>query len=195
VQTDADAQRLLSDAKAIKRQAEAELARVRSETQVSLAAKLPPVVDVAASREKPAVTVAPAAAPVAAIVVDKAPQGPVTGLERFNGRWSVAVNCSKHEDGASGYRLSFAADVRDGVLRGENGTQGEPDSVLMQGDIQPDGSALLRVKGLTGDPRYAVKRAVKGTPYAYQVEAQFDGAHGSGRRLQLRACQVNFDKQ
>jgi hypothetical protein len=65
----------------------------------------------------------------------------------------------------------------------------------MRGDIQPDGRALLRVNGLTGDPRYAAKRAARGSPYVYQVEALFEGSQGTGRRLQQRECQVKFDKQ
>jgi class 3 adenylate cyclase len=199
VPADANAERLLADAKAIKRQAEVELARARSEAQATLAAKpkvtpsVEPTVKVA---QAPVVAVA-REAPVVAAVQPSIPvaSAPVAGVGRFNGRWSVTVNCTRHEDGASGYRLSFAVDVKDGVLHGENGTQGEPDSLLMQGNIQPDGSALLRVKGLTGDPRYAIKRAAKGSPYAYQVQAQFDGSHGSGRRLQQRPCQLSFDKQ
>ena len=193
---EANAQRLLADAKSIKRQAEMELALARSNAQASVAAKP----KVAAPMESstavtPVAATTPTAIPVAAVVVDKAPQVLANGVGRFNGRWSVTINCSKHEDGASGYRLSFGADVSEGVLRGGIGTPGEPDSLLLQGDIQPDGSALLRVNGLTGDPRYAIKRAVKGSPYTYQVEALFEGSHGSGRRLQQRVCQFNFDKQ
>jgi class 3 adenylate cyclase len=207
VPADANAERLLADAKAIKRQAEVELARARSEAQATLVAKpkvapgVEPAVKVtqapvaAVAREAPVVAAAQPSMPVVSVVVERPEPAPVAGVGRFNGRWSVTVNCTRHEDGASGYRLNFAAEVKDGVLRGENGTQGEPDSLLMQGDIQPDGSALLRVKGLTGDPRYAIKRAAKGSPYAYQVEAQFEGSHGSGRRLQQRPCQLSFDKQ
>jgi hypothetical protein len=196
-----------ADAKAIKRQAEVELARARSEAQATLAAKpkVTPSVEptvkvaqapvVAVAREAPVVAAVQPSIPVAPAVVEKPAPAPVAGVGRFNGRWSVTVNCTRHEDGASGYRLSFAVDVKDGVLHGENGTQGEPDSLLMQGNIQPDGSALLRVKGLTGDPRYAIKRAAKGSTYDYPVQAQFDGSHGSGRRLQQRPCQLSFDKQ
>jgi class 3 adenylate cyclase len=187
--------------------ANAELARARSEAQATLVAKpkvapgVEPTVKVtqapvaAVAREAPVVAAARPPVPVVPVAVEKPAPVPVAGVAHFDGRWSVAVNCTRHEDGASGYRLSFAVEVKDGVLRGENGTQGEPYSSLMQGDIQPDGSALLRVKGLTGDPRYAIQRAAKGSPYAYQVQAQFDGSHGSGRRLQQRPCQLSFDKQ
>jgi class 3 adenylate cyclase len=205
--TDADAQRLLADAKAIKREAEAELARARSGAQANLTVKpkavaaveptgkVAPVAVAPVARDAPAMPVVQTPMPVVPAVVDKPNPAPVAAVGRFNGRWNVIVNCPKHEDGASGYRLSFAVEVMDGVLRGENGTQGEPDSLLMQGDIQSDGSALLRVIGRTGDPRYAIQRAAKGSPYAYQVEARFAGSHGTGRRLQLRPCQLSFDKQ
>lgn len=44
-------------------------------------------------------------------------------------------------------------------------------------------------------PRLSVKSVRKGTPYAYQVAAQFEGSRGSGRRLQLRACALTFVRQ
>lgn len=207
VPTDANAERLLAEAKAIKRQAEAELARARANAQTSLAVKpklvtpvesssaVTPVPAAAVSREVAVVPVAPAVAPRIEIAPEKAPQiqAPILGL--FNGRWNVTVTCPKHEDGASGYKLNLVADVRGGTLRGEVGTPGNPDWLLMQGDIRPDGKALLHVKGLTGDPRYAINRMSKGTPYSYQVEALFEGSQGSGRRLQQRACLLKFDKQ
>lgn len=209
VQTEADAQRLLAEAKALKREAQAELARARASAQASPAAK-PATVPIVASpaavtpapapvatvaRETASATASPVAVPVPANASDKAPQVPSAAVGRFDGRWGVTINCARHEDGASGYRLNFVAEVSNSALRGVIGTQGEPDSLLMRGDIQPDGRALLRVNGLTGDPRYAAKRAARGSPYVYQVEALFEGSQGTGRRLQQRECLVKFDKQ
>ena len=69
-----------------------------------------------------------------------------------------------------------------------------PASLLLGGGAL---SAAVKIVylGLTGDPRYAAKRAARGSPYVYQVEALFEGSQGTGRRLQQRECLVKFDKQ
>jgi class 3 adenylate cyclase len=162
-------QRTVPDAKPVKRQAEPEPSQTNATQRVPTAA--PPVV--------PAVVPAATAADIA----------------RFNGRWSVHVDCAKHEDGALGYKLDFVAEVKDGWLRGEAGKPDNPGWLLLQGDIQADGRSVLQAKGLTADPRLSVKGVRQGTPYAYQVDARFDGNQGTGRRVQLRACLLGFTKQ
>ena len=85
--------------------------------------------------------------------------------------------------------------MKDGFLRGIHGTEGIPDSRRIEGQIRPDGSATLDAKGLTGDPKYSVKRTQKGSPYAYHVAAHFEGSRGTGSRIELRPCDLRFEKQ
>jgi hypothetical protein len=85
--------------------------------------------------------------------------------------------------------------VKDGVLWGESGTEGNASWLRLRGDIQADGSAKLDANGLTGDPKFNVGGARKAMPYAYQVEARFEGSRGTGRRVQLRACDLTFAKR
>lgn len=177
-QAASDAKRMRDEASAIKRQAEAELARARAQADSVRTTK--------AKVQADAVRVTP--------VAEAQPVRTVSG-NRFDGVWQVRVECAKHEDGAAGYTVEFASQVKDGVLRGESGTEGNPGWLLLRGDIRPDGSAELHAKGLTADPRLSVKAVRKGTPYAYQVAAQFEGTRGSGRRLQLRPCTLAFLKQ
>ena len=40
-----------------------------------------------------------------------------------------------------------------------------------------------------------VKRRLSCVPYAYRVAAHFDANRGTGRRLELRACDLRFAKQ
>lgn len=112
----------------------------------------------------------------------------------FDGSWAVRVHCPRHEDGAWGYKLELVAQVHNGHLRAETGSPGEPGWTLLRGEIQPDGHAQLHAQGLTSNPRYAVKGARSGTPFQYEVEAMFNGDQGQGRRLQLRACGVVFQR-
>ena len=81
------------------------------------------------------------------------------------------------------------------ALRGERGIEGAAGWLRLQGEIQPDGSAKLDAKGVTGDPKFSVKGAQFGVPYFYQVAARFEGSRGTGRRMQARACDLTFVKQ
>lgn len=165
--------RILSDTKPLKRQADPRPAQANATPRVPVAAptSAPPEV--------------PAVAPVAT----------AANVARFNGRWGVHVDCAKHDDGALGYKMDFVAEVKDGWLRGEVGKPDNPGWLLLQGDIQADGLSVLQAKGLTADPRLSVKGVRQGTPYAYQVDARFNGDQGTGRRVQLRACLLNFSRQ
>ena len=112
----------------------------------------------------------------------------------FDGNWAVRVECPRHEDGAMGYTLDLMAQVQNGHLHGETGTEGQPGWMQLRGLIRSDGAARLHAKGLTGDPRFAVKSVRSGSPYQYDVEATFTANEGHGRRLQLRACQLAFNR-
>jgi hypothetical protein len=46
-----------------------------------------------------------------------------------------------------------------------------------------------------GDPDYAIKRVSKRTPYSYRVTGRFEGARGTGSRVEARVCNPSFVKQ
>jgi class 3 adenylate cyclase len=208
--TDADASRAArqkadSEAAAtrIRAQAEADAARIRSEaeaaaaraktdaeTQIARAAQAARKADTK-SGEATAVTMAPAQGSEKAL----APAGATGNAARFDGNWNVTIVCATTADGALGYTLEFIAQVKDGVLRGEQGIEGSPSWLRLEGQIQPDGSARLDARGITGNPKYNVKGVAKGVPYGYRVAARFEGTRGTGNRLELRPCDLRFAKQ
>jgi hypothetical protein len=112
---------------------------------------------------------------------------------RFDGTWTVTVACAPLAEGAAAYKFDFVAQVKDGFLRGEQGAEGTPGWLRLQGPIPADGSATLDAQGLTGDAKYSGIK--EGTPYSYHVEARFDGDRGNGRRLERRACDLRFVRQ
>ena len=115
-------------------------------------------------------------------------------LGRFDGAWNVTVECPAHQ-GASGYTARLLAQVKDGVLAAQQGNVGQPSgSLTLSGKIQPDGKASLDARGTVGDPRTAGNRLSTGTPYAYRVDALFDGARGVGNRTEVRPCSLTFVK-
>jgi hypothetical protein len=123
---------------------------------------------------------------------------PTSSLAPFDGLWAVTIDCprtSAGSTGAEGYVLHLFAKVKDGVLHGQHGSQGAPDSLTLAGKIQPDGSAALNARGMTGDPKHTVNREAKGTPYGWRGTALFEGARGVGKRTELRPCDLSFVKQ
>ncbi len=89
----------------------------------------------------------------------------------------------------------MVAQVKDGYLQGQHLAEGAQGSMRLEGRIQPDGRATLEAKGTTGDPKFLMKGGRPGTAYAYTVQARFEGSRGMGRRVQLRACTLNFARQ
>jgi class 3 adenylate cyclase len=189
----------LSDAARIRADAEAAAARTRSDAAAATRDAPAQVVPAATPAPRmaasaPADTAVVATASIAADKTAPARTGATAAGTRFDGAWSVAVACEPMGRGALGYRFDFVAQVKDNFLRGERRAEGSPGWLKLQGAIQPDGNATLDAQGLTDDPKYS-NGVAHGTPYAYHVAAHFDSDRGSGRRLELRACALQFAKQ
>ncbi|HLY54063.1 MAG TPA: caspase family protein [Stellaceae bacterium] len=144
----------------------------------------------------PPPTQAAAAPAVAAPVPPPAPAA--AAATRFDGLWNVALTCPA-EHGADGYTHDFVAEVKQGALRGQFGVVGEPASLVLDGTVQADGSALLNANGRMGAARYLVEGAkdkAPGTPYFYVVDAHFDDRKGSGTRVGgPRSCSYAFARR
>ncbi len=113
---------------------------------------------------------------------------------RFDGFWDVSIACTPQQ-GAMGYVLHINAAVQDGVLHGQHGTDGVAPCLTLEGKINPDGSAIINAKGLTGDPRLTINNNKKGTPYSYHIESSFSDYRGTGNRIEHRVCNVVFIKR
>ena len=201
IRAEADAQRAAktktdADAAAARTraQAESDAARIRAEAERQ-----------AKSAVAQAPAAAPAAAPPAAATTPSAPMSAPalpapkaittqSASSAFDGDWNVAITCPAGES-ARGYRIEFPGRVKDGAMRAVRGVEGSPDSLRMEGDIKPDGSALPVAHGRTGDPKYSVGGVAASTQYNFTVKAQFEGTTGVGRRQELRPCEVRFTKQ
>ena len=192
-QAEADAARIRADAVAAasRTKAEAAAAPASAAAETTKAALPPPKVEAPVTAPPPAIAAPVAAEKAAPVAANRAANHAAT----YDGNWNVTVVCASTPDGALGYTLVFVAQVKDGFLRGEYGVEGTSNSLKMQGPIQPDGSARLDARGITGEQRFSVNGVAKGSPYKYTVAATFDAASGSGRRLELRSCDVRFAKQ
>jgi class 3 adenylate cyclase len=185
----------LADAARIRGEAEAAAARTKGDAEAARgSAQVPGAVVSRSAQSAPGDMAVAAPAAIAADKTARAPAGALVGDARFDGAWNVLVVCEPQGTRALGYKFDFVAQVKDGFLRGERLAEGSPGWLRLQGAIQADGSATLDARGLTDDPKYS-NGVAHGTPYAYHVAAQFDSNHGSGRRLEMRACDLRFAKE
>lgn len=115
--------------------------------------------------------------------------------QKFDGKWLTTVSCANYHD-ALGYSYQFVSTVKDGVLHGMHGTEGQPGSLIIDGTIASDGKAPLYAKGRTGSPQYVPGNDTpKGTEYGYNIDAHFEGSTGTGARVEGRPCTFKFAKQ
>ncbi len=115
--------------------------------------------------------------------------------QSFDGKWLTTVTCPNFRD-ALGFSYQFVSTVKDGVLQGLHGTEGQPGSLQIDGTIPPDGHASLFAKGRTGSKEFVPGRDTpRGTEYAYNIEAHFESATGTGKRLEGRPCSLKFARQ
>jgi hypothetical protein len=112
----------------------------------------------------------------------------------FDGDWDVTVGCP-NDGKVLGYTRSVTGTVQNGKLHAEALNEGVPNWLSIDGQIGADGKSTLIVHGLTNDPKYVVGQLKPGSPYVYTVNAQFNGATGFGKRVELRPCTVNFVKR
>jgi hypothetical protein len=112
----------------------------------------------------------------------------------FDGTWSVLQVCDATKEGARGYTWRYDADVRNGHLLGHYRNKGQSPSLTLEGQIGPDGTAMLQADGISADSDHNINFAPPQTPISFRVSAKFDGNKGSGTRLGVRPCKFVFTK-
>ena len=112
----------------------------------------------------------------------------------FDGTWSVLQVCDATKEGARGYTWRYDADVREGHFLGHYRNKGQSPSMTLEGQIQPDGTAILQASGISGDSDHNINFAPPQTPISFRVSAKFEGNTGSGTRLGVRSCKFTFSK-
>jgi hypothetical protein len=80
------------------------------------------------------------------------------------------------------------------VLHAEDPNPARP-ILQLDGEIPPGGKTILTAHGSTGDVVYSVGGVKPGTPYSYNVDAQFEKTRGTGKRIELRRCDLTFAKR
>ena len=119
--------------------------------------------------------------------------------EHFDGTWHTKIVCPPKGD-TQGFTWNMDSVIKDGNLRAERGTAGEPGYFLLEGKVGEDGKAKLTGNGIINSRAYA--RGVfahKGESYTWDVKAEFKDAAGTGLRneglgIVGRPCTFEFVK-
>ncbi|WP_293858373.1 adenylate/guanylate cyclase domain-containing protein [uncultured Alsobacter sp.] len=112
----------------------------------------------------------------------------------FDGTWRLTVTCAAVESPRSaGYVLRLVTTVSGGRLQGGLGTPGQPGSFQIEGVIAPGGAARFTARGVVNNPNVAFGASV-GSLYEYTAEGTFGDRSGRARRVQLRPCDLAFER-
>ena len=115
--------------------------------------------------------------------------------KRFDGIWLGKLVCEPTKSGLPGWSYELAGRVTDGAFHAEIGRVGKPGSQTFDGSIEPDGTADIFQKGLSGNPQRDPFHRPVGTEYNNRYLTKFDGSHASGTRSDRASCNVNFTKR
>ena len=94
-----------------------------------------------------------------------------------------------------GYSRSLTGTISNNRLHGELLKEGMPNWLVIDGPVEADGRSVFTVHGLTNDPKYTFNHAKAGSAFSYTVNAQLGDSTGSGKRVELRPCTVNFARR
>lgn len=86
------------------------------------------------------------------------------------------------------------SEVKEGHLVGHYGTDSQPASIRIEGQLADDGTGTLHATGRTGLPQYATGNLERGSNIVYDIRAEFHDFHGKGTRLVGRPCTYEFDR-
>src|ERR1700683_4662785 len=101
----------------------------------------------------------------------------------FDGVWDTVLSCS-NSNGALGYSFELDSVVKNNTLHGEKGAKDQPGWLQLDGNISPDGSANLYVKGRVGAAAFAVGQRPAGTEYGDYIDAKLTTTYGTGNRVE-----------
>jgi hypothetical protein len=113
---------------------------------------------------------------------------------RFDGTWAVSETCPPTAQDVRGYAWSYPATIHKGTLSAQYQADNGGGSIKLQGRVGAEGNAVLNAAGTVGHPETAVGHLSHGTPYHFHVQATFNAASGTGRRLEQRQCDFTFTR-
>ena len=117
----------------------------------------------------------------------------------FDGTWTTTMACDASAH-MPAYKWTFVSTIANSNFHGQHGEEHGPGYLVIDGPINPDGSAKLHAKGTVQAGKAGIVTELKGNKYDYYIEAKFTSTTGTGKRdegagILGRPCSFEFTKQ
>ena len=118
---------------------------------------------------------------------------------QFDGTWTTNMSCDASSH-MPAYKWTFVSTIANSNFHGQHGEEHGPGYLVIDGPINPDGSAKLHAKGTVQAGKAGIVTELKGNKYDYYIEAKFTDTTGTGKRdegagILGRPCSFDFTKQ
>ncbi len=118
---------------------------------------------------------------------------------QFDGTWTTNMACDASAH-MPAYKWTFVSTVAHNNFHGQHGEEHGPGYLVIDGPINPDGSAKLHAKGTVQAGKAGIVTEMKGNKYDFYIEAKFTDTSGTGKRdegagILGRPCTFDFTKQ
>jgi hypothetical protein len=125
---------------------------------------------------------------------------------KFDGNWAATAYFPEYKDPsgpiAKAVTMNFPVEIKNGLLQGEWKSKKTSAWFKINGKIGADGTAILNLHGITGPEEYNIKDNISeenhtraGKPYGFEIKAQFNGRHGTGKKIGVRGTDFDFVKE
>jgi len=115
-------------------------------------------------------------------------------VKAYDGFWDTKVVCDPVGQ-QMGWSTRLLSTIKNGVLAGQTGILGKPDSATYDGTVDADGTIRINQKGFTGDPKVTIGAVPRGSPSFWRAAGRLEGSSGTALRTSGRRCVVEFTKQ
>lgn len=118
---------------------------------------------------------------------------------RYDGSWTTTMACDASTY-MPAYKWVFGGSIANSIFHAQHGQEGGPGYLIVDGTINPDGSAKLHAKGTVQPGKAGLVTQMKGNKYDYYIEAKFTDTSGTGARdkglgILGRPCTFAFTKE
>lgn len=109
--------------------------------------------------------------------------GVLIASEHFDGNWHTRITCPPRKGTTENSTWSLNTVVENGIMRGVFGSAGQPGSLVLEGQIADDGSALLTGSVIlqTKQDRHKFFAHTEDT-FSWELKAHFRSADGTAMR-------------
>lgn len=106
-----------------------------------------------------------------------------------HGRRRAQLTCDSVPNGPAGYSIALLLQIRNGEITGQRINE-QGSRLSLKGKVEADGSAKIAVEGTSGDAKYNIGNAPRGSNVSFIMAVQFADRDARGKRMGDRPCTI-----